>query len=279
MAGDADGTPADSPEARETTDFTGVGTVNSCSCTAISTSSSGTWVLTAAHVVGSSSTVTVKFYVEGVVFTYTTSSIYVNENYNSTTHDYDVALIYIPEGISSLITSYSLYSGTTGSLVGQNLTLVGFGGSGYGNLGYDSSTYPLDGVTNRVGQNRIDSLATTVIDSSCVFLSMDFDNPSTTGVLGSLGNDVETTFCTGDSGGAAFVKSGDEYFLAGVNCLVDYSGSTMGSYDTFAYSVSLPSVMDWINGTVAAVPESASTAFAVGFVVILSVLIRRRRKL
>ena len=80
----------------------------------------------------------------------------------------------------------------------------------------------------------------------------DFDNPDgSAGFLGgsTLGNDIETNLGHGDSGGASFVTSGGEYYLAGTNTLgfrtatgpsFGFFGSGMGGMLVYPY-------LDWID--------------------------------
>ena len=274
MAGSSDSAyTTDSPSARVTTAFSGVGTVNGCTCTAISSNSTGTWVLTAAHVIGASKSVTVTFYVGAVPYSYTTSNIYVDSSYNATTHDSDVALVYIPSGISNLITTYSLDTGLT---AGQTVYLVGYGDSGYGNVGRDTSY----GRAFRVGENVVDSLEyfaiTDTTHTSSVFYAMDFDDPSTVGQDGgSLGNKIETTLCEGDSGGPAFVLIDGKYYIVGVNTLIS-SATDMGKFGTSAYGIDIYSVYSWMDSTVASVPEPSDYAFMLGLGALVPLAIRRR---
>jgi hypothetical protein len=192
--------------------FTGVGAVTTSgpgkgSCTALSQN----WILTAAHVVSGAGSVTTYFTVEGLKYSYTTSQIYVynfeGNTYNASTHDYDVALVYIPDGILATIATYSLYTGTLSTTThahnGTQLTIVGYGGSGYGDIGY-SASYPLGTTVRRVGGNVVDVMTSLNGVTDCLFYQMDFDDNSAVGTVGgSLGNDIETTLCTGDSGGPA----------------------------------------------------------------------------
>jgi hypothetical protein len=270
MAGDSTiGT--DTPTTRLTTAFSGVGTVNGCTCTAISSDAGGTWVLTAAHAAGSSQNTTVTFVVNGVTYNYTSSAVYVCSDYNSTTHDYDVALIYIPNDLSSLITTYSLYTGTAASLVGRTVTLVGFGYSGYGDLGQNTSY----AKAFRSGKNVIDAVGYLNSSTECVFYEMDFDAPATYGTNGgSLGNGVETTLCVGDSGGPAFVYLNGQYYLAGVNTLVS-SATDIGKYDTYAFGITSASIYSWVEETMAAVPEPSQMALALGLGALVPLALRR----
>jgi hypothetical protein len=289
MAGDSDYSSSDNPTTRITTAFSGVGTVNGCTCTALDTSSivsngTGTWVLTAAHVVktladnGTSYTVT--FYVGNTSYTYSSDDceIYYNSSYNSSTGDCDVALIYIKSGISSSITTYSLYTGSLVSLYQKDVTFVGYGYSGYGDVGMSTSY----GKTFRSGGNTVDWISTLSNTSgdttTCYFLIYDFDDPDTGN---GLGNDVETTFCTGDSGGPAFYydEATGKYYIAGVNTLVS-SSDDMGKFGTYAYSIAVASVYDWISETITtySVPEPSDYAVLVGLGALMPLALRRRQR-
>ena len=105
---------------------------------------------------------------------------------------------------------------------GDVLTLVGYGRSGYGDLGF---RLPYENFnTKRFGRNVADA---AFLDDEGTFARevfvFDFDGPDeTTNVLGepTLGNLVETTLGFGDSGGPAFVLEGGTYRLAGINTYI-----------------------------------------------------------
>jgi hypothetical protein len=293
MAGSSIYSASDNPTTRITTSFSGVGTVNGCSCTALDTSSivtngTGTWVLTAAHVVKSladnGTSYTVTFYVGTTKYTYSSDDCeiyYDSSNYNASTGDYDVALIYIKSGISSTITTYSILPTnnivTTATLVGgKAVTFVGYGYSGYGDEGMKTSY----GKAFRTGGNSVDwisQLTTSGGTTSCYFLIYDFDDPDTGN---GLGNSVETTFCTGDSGGPAFYYLDGKYYIVGVNTLVS-SSTDMGKYGTYAYSISTASVYDWLVNTIETntlVPEPSDYAAILGLVALIPIAQRCRKR-
>ena len=85
---------------------------------------------------------------------------------------------------------------------GEEVVLVGFGRSGFGDLGYRTASGVVD---RRFGSNVIDILSPDDDGGSHLELfRYDFDDESTTGELGgSLGNGIETMIGPGDSGGPA----------------------------------------------------------------------------
>jgi hypothetical protein len=103
--------------------------------------------------------------------------------------------------------------------VGQKLTLVGYGQSGFAN---DATyTVPASATVKRVGKNVVDFLTSDQLDEGTTaseVYGFDFDQPFS-GIPksqgGSLGNKVETQLGPGDSGGPAFV--GQNLVIGGIN--------------------------------------------------------------
>jgi len=116
----------------------------------------------------------------------------------------------------------------SGAGIGDVITLVGFGRSGYGSYGY-TTTASLD--ARRYGFNVIDSF-TADDEGAGVFevFRYDFDAPTTFGQpSGSLGNEVETIIGPGDSGGAALRQMPDgSWELVGVNTFTEGYGGRFG---------------------------------------------------
>ncbi|MCX6872874.1 MAG: trypsin-like serine protease [Verrucomicrobia bacterium] len=137
--------------------------------------------------------------------------------------------------------------------IGDVITLVGFGRSGYGSYGYTTSASLTD---RRFGSNVIDSFRLDDEGSGRaeVFL-YDFDAPATTGQPGgSLGNDVETIIGPGDSGGAALRQKADgSWELVGINTFTEGYGGRFG--DTGG-GVLVDPYKDWILQTTG-IPEPA----------------------
>jgi len=138
-----------------------------------------------------------------------------------------------------------------GASIGDVITLVGFGRSGYGSYGYTSNASLTD---RRYGSNVIDSFEVDDEGSGeFEVFSYDFDDPSTTGLSGgSLGNDVETIIGPGDSGGAALRQKADgSWELVGINTFTEGYGGRFG--DTGG-GVLVDPYTDWIY-QVTGIPE------------------------
>lgn len=157
-----------------------------------------------------------------------------------------------------------------GAMVGETVTLVGFGRSGYGSYGYTTNA----GLTDRrYGSNVIDSFQLDDEGSGVnEIFNYDFDDPSTTGQPGgSLGNDIETIIGPGDSGGAALRQTADGWELVGVNTYTEGYGGRFG--DTGG-GVLVEPYADWIY-QVSGIPEP--TAVILFFVSAVLALSRRNR--
>jgi len=121
-------------------------------------------------------------------------------------------------------------------LPGTELTLVGYGASGNGSTGISIERNP---AVKRVGRNSADAFVTDDEGSGENELYLfDFDGePGSSNFLGgkSLGNEIETTFASGDSGSPAFVREGGGWKIAGVNTYVQFFPQgmrTMGRFGT-----------------------------------------------
>jgi hypothetical protein len=110
---------------------------------------------------------------------------------------------------------------------GAEMTLVGFGRSGYGDYGYTTQA----SLTNRrFGANVIDSfsLDDEGTGSDEVF-HYDFDAPGTFGQAGgSLGNNLETIIGPGDSGGPALIRTANGWDVVGINTFTEGYGGRFG---------------------------------------------------
>lgn len=164
----------------------------------------------------------------------------------------DLSLLYfatpLPAGI--------LYPGLTGSLqTGSQVTLAGFGRSGFGDYGYTTFASLSD---RRTGQNVIDSFQPDDHGGGfpAVFL-YDFDLPDSTGLPGgSLGNNLETLIGPGDSGGPLLLDNGSGYSLVGVNTFIEGYG---GHFGDLGGGIVLAPYLGWIGDTTGLlVPEPSA---------------------
>lgn len=155
-----------------------------------------------------------------------------------------------------------------GAGIGDVITLVGFGRSGYGSYGYTTNASLTD---RRYGSNVIDSFQLDEEGSGTVeIFRYDFDDPSTTGQPGgSLGNDLETIIGPGDSGGAALRQTASGWELVGINTFTEGYGGRFG--DTGG-GVLVEPYADWIYLTTG-IPEPGSVGL---WVASLLVIMRRR---
>lgn len=166
----------------------------------------------------------------------------------------DLGLLYLGTPLPSGV----LYPSLNGSLqTGSQVTLAGFGRSGFGDYGYTTFASLTD---RRTGQNVIDSfqLDDQGGDFPAIF-RYDFDSPDSTGLAGgSLGNNVETLIGPGDSGGPLLLGNGNGYSLVGVNTFVEGYG---GRFGDIGGGIVLAPYLDWISQTTGLqVPEPSSAA-------------------
>lgn len=215
-------------------------------------------VITAAHVLGGATAATVSCTFN---LTSTPQSIGVTQIaiYPGSSFPYDdLAILTLSQPVPAGTQVYPIVD--TAQPTGTVLALVGYGGSGNGNVG---PTIGASATVKRSGRNVLDRLTDKVDASgrSAAFYVMDFDGPSGNGALGgpTLGNSIETGVASGDSGSGAFVLSGGVYGLYGVNNAslgFQAGGATLGQFGSGAAGLVLshPPYLQWItqqtNGTI-----------------------------
>ncbi len=158
---------------------------------------------------------------------------YPGFSFAEVTHD-DIAIITLANDLPTGVPIYDLYTGQLP--IGETLTMVGYGHSGYGDVGWEWD-YRARFNVKRVGHNNADVFVQDDEGGPLneVFM-FDFDDPTVTDPLDprnhwgglSLGNDVETQLGFGDSGGPSFVFEDGEWKVAGINTFV---ASFMGGLD------------------------------------------------
>jgi hypothetical protein len=135
----------------------------------------------------------------------------------------DIAVIHLGQDAPPTADIYKIYGGPV--VTGELATLVGYGTSGTGVLGY---TVAPDFRIKRDGENRMDLFE---LNDELLFASgsaevwyadfdgggQDFNCTYFNVCTGSLANDREASIGGGDSGGPAFYFDGFEYYLMGNN--------------------------------------------------------------
>lgn len=259
------GASPDSPGARvdantSTSPFAGVGSISIGGSTYSGTLIAPGYVLTAAHVASgvAASDIVFNLNVGGnLTQQIGASAVFVNPSYTSftSTHpaDGDLAIIKLSQDAALGTPSYSLYRGNLGA--GTTLTLVGYGDSGNGDTGIISAG--ADPSVKRVGENNADSFAGRLDGSIAkAIYYFDFDGPTGASNLiggGTLGNSLETSLASGDSGSPAFVKNAQgKWLLAGVNSF--RFGSSL-SFGNGGGGQLIAPYASWIDSVLSPVPE------------------------
>jgi hypothetical protein len=285
MAGDETALPADSPAARLDTlgsgsPFNAVGSLaissGGFSYKGSATAISPNWVLTAGHNLdlndnGSpDARLSINFNLPGFG-SFAASSFYTCAGFtgfDNPSIQRDLGLLYFSTSLPDGVFFPSLQSVMQ---VGDQVALVGFGRSGYGNYGYTTSATLTD---RRVGYNVVDSFTTDDLGGGFPALfRYDFDSPDTFGLTGgSLGNNLESLIGPGDSGGPLLLFDGSGYSIAGVNTFTEGYG---GRFGDIGGGIVLAPYLDWISETTGlAIPEpSAGWLLLLG----LAVFVLRRR--
>lgn len=224
IGGELDGDPPDSPALRVLPDdcaspWAGVVSILIGNGVFSGVVIADRWVLTAAHVASSARTAPEALSVripcrnqhESV------SAVFVHPDYKGNTGSLsfdDLALLRLTHPLPADIPRYPLAREMPSP--GTVATLIGYGAGGD----------PHNGITiqpradvKRLGENALDAFVRNGDTPPQIYL-FDFDGADpATSLLGggTLGNRREATFAYGDSGGPAFVRTGDTWELVGIN--------------------------------------------------------------
>ncbi|AXS80121.1 trypsin-like serine protease [Dechloromonas sp. HYN0024] len=282
------GASPDSPGARVdpntfSSPFAGVGSLSIGSSTYSGTLIAPGYVLTAAHVASgvAASDIVFNLNVGGnLTQQIGASAVYVNPGYTSfsSTHpaDGDLAIIRLAQDAIAGTPSYSLYRGDLAA--GTTLTLVGYGDSGNGDTGITSAF--ANPSVKRVGENNADFFAARVDGSIAkAIYYFDFDGPSAaTNIIGgrTLGNSLETSLASGDSGSPAFVRDASgNWLLAGVNT---FRFGTTTSFGNGGGGQLIAPYANWIDSVMAPVPEPSPASMLLSALGLLGVVALRGRR-
>lgn len=214
------------------------------------------WVLTAAHVAENAADTDWFFDTgSGTQRVQADAVHYHPEWFNDGPINGDMALIHLSEPILN-VDPAQLWSGSTP--YGEEVSLVGFGGTGDGingwNGGYD--------LQRRAGTNVLESIDFFGAE----YLGFDFDDPA-----GGEATDLESMLMFGDSGGAIMAQTASGWELIGVNTFIAVFGDEYGLYGDLSGSTSVEFHNDWIQSVIPA--PSVLTVYAIA----LAGLGRRRR--
>lgn len=281
LAGDETALPADSPAARldtlgSSSLFNAVGSlsINSggFSYRGSATAISPNWVLTAGHNLDINDNgapdagLSISFNLPGFG-TYAASSFYTCPGFTgfgNPSIQRDLGLLYFANPLPAGILYPSLQSSLS---AGTQVTLAGFGRSGYGSYGYTTSASLTD---RRIGYNVVDSFTADDLGGGFnALFRYDFDSPDTFGLAGgSLGNNIESLIGPGDSGGPLLVGDGTIFSIAGVSTFIEGYG---GRFGDIGGGIVLAPYLDWIGDTTGlAIPEPSA-----GWLLVLGLLLLR----
>ena len=185
------------------------------------------WILTAAHLTEGLANTEGRVTIGGM--TYSTESVFVHPDYNSRRFNSnkanDIALWKLSEPVVGVDPSPIFREKPQ---VGALLTLVGFGSGG-----------TLDGETGDFGTKRVGTTPLEKVTPTRIRWVFNQPTDSNTG--------------HGDSGGPAFIKVGQTYFVAGVT-----SGGTRrnASRGDRAFDTRVDAYQSWIDGVMAGTVEN-----------------------
>ena len=217
-------------------------------------------VLTAAHAVGDRDPSRIRFQLNlnGTPYIAQASSVQVHPDFvNAGSVKGDLAVIVLAADLPQSVPVYAL--NRAAPVAGTDITLVGYGRScradGFGCVDPDASV-------KRSGRNIADLfyLPIAPIDQTLVgkMFLYDFDATGVQSLTGgqSLGNAIETSSASGDSGGPAFLTASSPPVIYGINTVqVGVSGRPVSTAGTLGGGVLVSAYADWIDGVIASNPS------------------------
>jgi len=245
---------------------------------------SPTLILTAAHCSGGNSGVsTYVSFPDGSLISGTTVADPAYDDNPETGSDLEVIEL---SGRDPAATVYSLYTGSTP--LRSALDLAGYGYSGTGTTGYNTSLYGYG--TLRAGQNEYDTTACYITGDPCLLMGDFDDGQSTNNVYGDTGLYDEIDISYGDSGGPTFYDgqligvhdvvscdsdpSTSKEYGGSTNCITNQPASLYG--ETFG-DTSVAGNITWIDGQIAAAAAPEPSTWLLCFGALGAAVMRRKR--
>jgi secreted trypsin-like serine protease len=215
------------------------------------------YVLTAAHVVAGAKVSDVEFHLNTSGENsqrYAAKAVHVHPQYrgfgaSGIAFD-DLAIVELMHPVPESVPVCRLAKAL--SPLGTRLTMVGYGASGNGNAGV---TLGASSKVKRVGANAVEGYIPAFPEPPKAY-GFDFDSPDNpVGVMrgGTLGNEVETTLASGDSGSPAFTSDETGWVLFGINTFVaggPIAQAGAGTFGTLGGGVLIVPVLPWIMGII-----------------------------
>jgi len=217
-------------------------------------------ILTAAHVVGDRDPSRIRFQLNlnGTPLILQASSVRVHPDFvNAGAVKGDLAVVVLSADLPGSVPIYTL--NRAAPVAGTDITLIGYGRScradGLGCVDPDASV-------KRSGRNTADLfyLPIAPIDQTLVgkMFVYDFDATGVPSLTGgpSLGNAIETSSASGDSGGPVFLTASSPPVIYGVNTVqIGVSGRPVSTAGTLGGGVLVSAYADWIDTVIAENPS------------------------
>ncbi len=294
MAGDPNGVPADSPAHRidpntEQSPWAGVGSISVHGGAYSGVVIGPRQILTAAHVVAGSSANDVSFNLNingNISQSIAAKEISIHPGYGK--HSFqgivlnDLAVIQLTSDLPANVPRYPLL--VEALPIGTVISLVGYGASGDGQHG---ATVGAQANVKRVGKNVMDAFVPRpkMFELPPAYL-FDFDGPNVINTMGglTLGNTVETTVGSGDSGSPAFVSVDGQWMVAGINTfqLSQPQRPAAPLFGSMGGGMFVPAYADWIRSAMAKPAAATSTQhgdlWLSGFIGVIGLVWVRRKR-
>ncbi len=266
------GLPPDTPAARvdpntAVSQWAGVGAVLVDDATFSGVAIGPRHVLTAAHVVGDGNPIRIRFQVNasGAPVLIQASQVFIHpgfSGFNTPNLNDDLAVIVLATDLPAGVPTYAL--NRSNPAPGIEFRMVGYGGSGQAS---GAARIGADRSVKRVGGNTADRYLADDDGSGLaeIFL-FDFDGSGVPNFIGSagLGNSIESSLATGDSGSPSFLAATNPPILFGINTFLSgFQGSPTdpGTLGTGGGGMVISTYAGWIDSVVSSSqPSTASSS-------------------